>query len=103
MKSLRRRYGRAAKIPKVGGENPRTMATSQIKSELNRLEKAAHAINLQMIAVGRGREVWSETEKKNPADDDLTLAWQAVNFRRRDLQAAMVRRNVRRNVLRGLQ
>jgi hypothetical protein len=86
-----RRIGRA-RIPHVGTINPRLMPAAAINKELDKIGEAASKVNEAMIAAGRGHEVWSETMKKSPLEDDLTLSFQALSERRSDLRREVERR-----------
>jgi hypothetical protein len=69
------------------------MSAAAINHELDKLDALSSKINSEMISAGRGHETWSETMRLSPASaDDLTIAWQTVNARRRDLRDQVERR-----------
>jgi hypothetical protein len=88
--SIRRRA--RARIPHVGTANPKMMPAAAINKELDKIGEAMSKVGEAMIAAGRGHEVWSETMKKNPLGDDLTLSFQALSARRFDLRHEVERR-----------
>lgn len=68
------------------------MQAGAINAELDRLEKLSSKVSDKLIAAGRGYERSSDTWAMNPADDALTLEWQAVSARRDDLRHEIARR-----------
>ena len=77
---------------RVAGPNPVHMTPGEINKEMSSLEKMNKDIIDEMIAAGRGHEPASETLKKSPLEDPLTMMYHAVSRRRWALQAEKERR-----------